>query len=177
MLGSDTFAEQTVDFLFKMFDRDSDGFVTKDEFLIYLRSTGIGNDMTDQEAFDFVDSNKDGKITKEEWLAVLKKKGLSEKTSRSKKQLYVCTLNDLQAGKAVLSGDFAGKAKAVVDAIFEKCRAESEYVLKADLEGYIASQFPKIDRVELIDMLENAGDELLSKQEVEAVVILFRLYL
>ena len=61
----------TVDYLFRTFDRNGDGFITPDEFKMYIDSTSAANKVDLMRAFQHNDINKDGRITKEEWYQIL----------------------------------------------------------------------------------------------------------
>lgn len=65
--------KNTVDYLFRNFDKNNDGFVTKDEFLIYINSTSAQGKVDYESYFNHNDINKDGKISKEEWYEILAK--------------------------------------------------------------------------------------------------------
>lgn len=63
--------KNTVDYLFRNFDKNNDGFVTKDEFLIYINSTSAQGKVDYEYYFNHNDINKDGKISREEWYQIL----------------------------------------------------------------------------------------------------------
>ena len=65
--------KDTVDYLFRNFDRDNDGFVTISEFLIYINSSSSPNKADYEFFFNHYDVNKDGRIAREEWFEILAK--------------------------------------------------------------------------------------------------------
>ncbi|KAH6799893.1 calcium-dependent protein kinase 29 [Perilla frutescens var. hirtella] len=58
---------------FQYFDKDSSGFITRDELRQAMTEYGMGDDATIDEVLDDVDTDKDGKINYEEFVEMMKK--------------------------------------------------------------------------------------------------------
>uniref|UniRef100_A0A2P2N0X7 non-specific serine/threonine protein kinase n=1 Tax=Rhizophora mucronata TaxID=61149 RepID=A0A2P2N0X7_RHIMU len=58
---------------FQRFDKDSSGFITRDELKQSMAQYGIGDEATINEVIDDVDTNKDGRINYEEFAAMMRK--------------------------------------------------------------------------------------------------------
>ncbi|XP_032892205.1 lysophosphatidylcholine acyltransferase 2 [Amblyraja radiata] len=65
ILCSPANTEETVQFAFKMFDIDEDGYITEDEFSSLLRSAFSLHDLDVSQLFKTIDVNGDGKISYE----------------------------------------------------------------------------------------------------------------
>lgn len=58
---------------FQFFDKDSSGFITREELKQAMTQYGMGDEATIDEVIDDVDTDKDGRINYEEFVAMMKK--------------------------------------------------------------------------------------------------------
>ncbi|CAN6485131.1 unnamed protein product [Victoria cruziana] len=56
---------------FQYFDKDNDGYITRDELYHAMKGYGMGDESTIKEVLDEVDTNNDGVINYEEFLAMM----------------------------------------------------------------------------------------------------------
>ena len=70
---NDAQIQASVNYLFKTYDRNNDGFITQSEFIRYLESFPNGRAQDARNLFRFNDVNGDGKISKTEWFGILKR--------------------------------------------------------------------------------------------------------
>ncbi|XP_031405501.1 calcium-dependent protein kinase 29 [Punica granatum] len=58
---------------FQYFDKDNNGFITREELRQAMQQHGMGDEATVDEVIDDVDTDKDGRINYEEFLAMMRK--------------------------------------------------------------------------------------------------------
>ncbi|XWS14422.1 hypothetical protein CRYUN_Cryun35bG0008200 [Craigia yunnanensis] len=65
--------EDNINKAFQFFDKDSSGFITRDELRQAMTEYGMGDEATIDEIIEDVDTDKDGRINYEEFVAMMKR--------------------------------------------------------------------------------------------------------